>query len=192
MTTRLILCSALASGCLVAQQPMDDPAAKPASDPVLRAGVKPLPAAEGDEKKAAVVAEAGWPVPSLPDSVLLGKSQPPLIRQNSVLDPVETRELRVMRAPYGGLLGEAMVREQPWQLVNPWAPAVFGDGTQHLTQDLFTGRGEGLVLFSIRLGGSDAGKTLAERRERQRSAGPKATLTSPVSPPPPGLEKVPD
>jgi hypothetical protein len=52
---------------------------------------------------------------------------------------------------YGGLFGQALESEQPWQLLNPLAPPEYGDGTQNLSVNPVTGRAEGLTLFSIQL-----------------------------------------
>ncbi|MCP5525725.1 MAG: hypothetical protein H7A47_02820 [Verrucomicrobiales bacterium] len=177
MISRLLFSSALTAIATLAQAPAGEVSAEPAPKPAVRAEVPPLKPTPGPTSEPTVVAEAGWPMPSLPDAVLLGQTQPTAARSQKVLDPVAARELTVVRARYGGLLGEALIREQPWQLVNPFAPAGYGDGTQNLTQDPFTGRGEGLVLFSIRLGGGGSGKSLAERRAPSKSTPTKPAPT---------------
>lgn len=52
---------------------------------------------------------------------------------------------------YGGLFGQALASERPWQLLNPLAPPEYGDGTQNLSVNPVTSRAEGLTLFSIQL-----------------------------------------
>lgn len=49
-----------------------------------------------------------------------------------------------------GSLTEAVKSKQPWQVVNPLAPASFGTGEQNVSQDPDeVGRNEGLLLFGI-------------------------------------------
>lgn len=60
--------------------------------------------------------------------------------------PVPTTSVRL-----GGLIGDAMAMDQPLQLLNPLAPASYGDGTRNLSVHPTTGRVEGVTLFSIRL-----------------------------------------
>ncbi|MCP5520234.1 MAG: hypothetical protein H7A46_01645 [Verrucomicrobiales bacterium] len=68
---------------------------------------------------------------------------------------------------YGGTFGDALASPKPWQFFNPFAPASYGDGTRYLRQDPYTGRAEGVVLFSIRLPGGNSGKSLAKSRTKQ-------------------------
>jgi hypothetical protein len=51
----------------------------------------------------------------------------------------------------GGLVGDALAMDQPLQLLNPLAPASYGDGTRNLSVHPTTGRAQGVTLFSFRL-----------------------------------------
>ncbi len=117
----------------------------------------------GQEERAEVVAEAGFRLPMMPSYGVEGPA-PGVIRPDALPDPGSRREIELDRSRYGGLLGEAGRMDRPLQLLNPFAPAEYGDGTRHLTQDVFTGRAEGVVLFSIRVGGGDSSKSLMKRR----------------------------
>ena len=50
---------------------------------------------------------------------------------------------------YGGVLAQAARTDQPLQLLNPLAPARYGDGTQNLAVDPLTGKAQGVTFFSI-------------------------------------------
>lgn len=73
--------------------------------------------------------------------------------------PLPTTSVRM-----GGLIGDAMALDQPLQLLNPLAPASYGDGTRNLSVHPTTGRVEGVTLFSIRLF-----KTKPEGKQRRPS-----------------------
>ncbi|MBE7503708.1 MAG: hypothetical protein HS113_26145 [Verrucomicrobiales bacterium] len=62
------------------------------------------------------------------------------------LPPLPTTSVRM-----GGLIGDAVAMDQPLQLLNPLAPASYGDGTRNLSVHPTTGRVEGVTLFSLRL-----------------------------------------
>ncbi|RME91079.1 MAG: hypothetical protein D6766_12370 [Verrucomicrobia bacterium] len=124
--------------------------------------------AESADRTAEVVGEAGIPLEVLRARGWLASDRPVLIRPEALLSPQENRLRLLERGRYGGLLGEAMATRQPWQLLNPLAPPEWGDGTRHLRVDPFTGRAEGVILFSIRLGGGGAAHSLARKIEAQR------------------------
>lgn len=49
-----------------------------------------------------------------------------------------------------GSLTQAVKSKQPWQVVNPLAPASYGTGEQNVSQDPDeVGRNEGLLIFGI-------------------------------------------
>jgi hypothetical protein len=70
---------------------------------------------------------------------------------------------------YGGLIGDALVADQPWQLLNPLAPPEYGDGTRNLSVHPTSGRVEGVTLFSIKLFKSPTEKS--KKRKRGSSGG---------------------
>lgn len=69
------------------------------------------------------------------------------ITPGSVLPPPPPE----LQRPVGGALPALFRSPQPLQMINPLAPAEYGDGTQHLATNLVTGQAEGVTLFSIRL-----------------------------------------
>ncbi len=58
--------------------------------------------------------------------------------------PIETR------AVWGGALPAVARSPQPLQMINPLAPARYGDGTQYLATNPMTGTAEGVTLLSIK------------------------------------------
>ncbi len=156
-----------AAAMLAAQEPKTalSSESKPAETPTTATTQLPypesIPSAQGE-----IVAEVGYPVPSAPDSMLLGQTKPNPSRSDALMAAVAAREMRLSKAKFGGVFGESFGKDRTWQIFNPLAPAAYGDGDRHLTRDLTTGRGEGLILFSIRLGGGGAKNSLAARREK--------------------------
>lgn len=51
---------------------------------------------------------------------------------------------------YTGVLPELKRAEQPWQLLNPFAPSSYGYGYDTLSFNPGTGRAPGFILFAIR------------------------------------------
>ena len=51
---------------------------------------------------------------------------------------------------YTGILMQARQAANPLQLVNPFAPARYGDGRKNVTRDPVSGRVDGLSIFSIK------------------------------------------
>lgn len=49
----------------------------------------------------------------------------------------------------GGTFVTLAKRPNPWQMLNPFAPARYGDGTDHVSVHPYTGAAEGTILFSI-------------------------------------------
>jgi hypothetical protein len=50
---------------------------------------------------------------------------------------------------YGGALVAAARTDKPLHLLNPLAPPEYGDGTQYLRRDPYSGQARGVALFSI-------------------------------------------
>lgn len=103
--------------------------------------------------------------------------------------PGEARWIEFEHRRYGGLLGEAFATSGPWQFLNPFAPASYGDGTRYLRQDPYTGRAEGVILFSIRFPGNEGSKSLVASRARQAAKANPARL--PASAPAPATTPMP-
>lgn len=55
------------------------------------------------------------------------------------------------KAKVGGALGRTLDAPKPWQMLNPLAPASYGDGTEFLSTDPVTGRASGVSLISFPL-----------------------------------------
>jgi len=49
----------------------------------------------------------------------------------------------------GGALARAARARQPWQAINPFAPAEFGQGYENVTEDPHTHQPTGIVLVSF-------------------------------------------
>ena|ERR1700677_4844621 len=50
---------------------------------------------------------------------------------------------------YSGILIQATKTDNPLQLINPFAPASYGNGADNLDRDIITGKDTGLKFFSI-------------------------------------------
>jgi hypothetical protein len=72
---------------------------------------------------------------------------------------------------YGGLIGDAMVADRPWQLVNPLAPPEYGDGSRNLSVHPTSGRAQGVTLFSIKLFKSPQDANKPKKRKRASGGG---------------------
>ena len=59
-----------------------------------------------------------------------------------------------LQKPIGGLFPTMFRSQRPWLWLSPFAPASMGNGEAFLRRDPYTGRAEGVVLFSIRFGGN--------------------------------------
>jgi hypothetical protein len=73
-----------------------------------------------------------------------GKGKEPQIRVEA------PNEIIGKRATYQGILVQWKKADKPWQLLNPFAPARYGQGDANLTLDAMTGKPKGFTLFSVR------------------------------------------
>ena len=55
----------------------------------------------------------------------------------------------IVGRPLSGALIEAVRSPKPMQLINPFAPRVYGDGWRNVSIDPITGRAQGIKLISI-------------------------------------------
>ena len=53
-------------------------------------------------------------------------------------------------AGYSGIVVDLFTAPQPLQLINPFAPLDYSSPEDNTLRDLYTGRAEGLKLFSVR------------------------------------------
>ena len=51
----------------------------------------------------------------------------------------------------GGAVAQTVRGRKPWQMLNPFAPPAYGDGTGNVSLNPQTGENEGVVLVSIKL-----------------------------------------
>ena len=72
------------------------------------------------------------------------------------LDPSEftlkldqPNEIKGDRVSYSGVAVQIVKSKEPWQLINPLAPAEYGSGHQNLDRDIITGKVTGFKFFSI-------------------------------------------
>lgn len=148
-------------------------AAQEAAEPAEATSPEPAAAVEPAKPalatpEADIVGLKGPPAPAaIPNAPALTSSEILTLPSRRVTSIEPNRWIELDRRRYGGLLGEAFATPQPWQFLNPLAPAAYGDGTRYLRQDPYTGRGEGVILFSIRLPGSGGSKSLAASRAKK-------------------------
>ena len=57
-----------------------------------------------------------------------------------------------MNISYSGILPQIKRADNLWQLINPLAPAKYGDAYQNVTRHPLTGRPDGIVVFRISFG----------------------------------------
>jgi hypothetical protein len=69
------------------------------------------------------------------------------------------------------LIGDAMVADRPWQLLNPLAPPEYGDGSRNLSVHPTSGRAQGVTLFSIKLFKSPQDANKPKKRKRASGGG---------------------
>jgi len=58
-------------------------------------------------------------------------------------------EIQCGRVTYSGVAVQVVKTREPWQLINPFAPAEYGSGRQNLDHDIVTGKPTAFKLFSI-------------------------------------------
>ena len=58
-------------------------------------------------------------------------------------------EIQHGRVTYSGVAVQVVKSKEPWQLINPFAPAEYGSGRQNLDHDLITGKPTAFKFFSI-------------------------------------------
>ncbi len=86
---------------------------------------------------------------SVPSTVDL-KAKPAVGREKLVLpEPGKARLRPDRRVTYGGAVVKTVRSKNPLQMINPLAPARYGDGTENLAVDPVTGAARGVTLFSI-------------------------------------------
>ena len=78
------------------------------------------------------------------------QAKPLLGREKLVLpEPGKTPLRPGRRVTYGGAVVKTARSKKPLQMINPLAPARYGDGTENLAVDPVTGKARGVTLFSI-------------------------------------------
>jgi hypothetical protein len=74
----------------------------------------------------------------------------------SVERPLTTSAIQPAAPPhanavFGGPVANMIRSPKPWQMINPFAPREYGDGTENLSFNPHTGEADGVVLLSIKL-----------------------------------------
>ena len=167
----------LLAGTLLSQaQEAASPAPKrPAkTPPTVRAG-------------AVVVGEIGGPVKLKELEGIPTELERPAsshLRADRVIPPEAMLQYQLDHSRYGGMVGEALLLDRPWNLFNPLAPAWLGDGTRNLRRDPFTGAGEGVIIFSFRLPDHSPAKSVAHQTKKKAAKAAK-TKTTPTAAPAP-------
>ena len=59
-------------------------------------------------------------------------------------------EIKGRRIIYSGIVSQMVKTRTPWQLINPLASKVYGEGDQNQTLDPYSDKPNGLKLFSIK------------------------------------------
>jgi len=65
------------------------------------------------------------------------------------IDETKANEIKVGKLTYSGVAVETIKLDNPFQLINPAAPAQYGFAEANLVRDPVVGRVSGLKLFSI-------------------------------------------
>jgi hypothetical protein len=131
-----------------------------------------------------VVGEMGGPAPlKMLEGIPIERAPSLPGRADRLIPPSAALQYRLDRSRYGGVIGEALLLDHPWELFNPLAPGALGDGTRNLRVNPFTGEGEGVILFSIRLPDHGAAKSVA--RQAKKKAAARAAATAPPATPQP-------
>lgn len=73
------------------------------------------------------------------------RESPPLLNLN------KPNEIKAGSITYSGVTVEVArnITNEPWQVINPFAPASFGQADYNVSLDPITGRASGIRLFSI-------------------------------------------
>jgi hypothetical protein len=68
-----------------------------------------------------------------------------------LVSPLKPNEMAGSRPniTYSGVIVQAVKTDNPFQLINPFAPARYGNGADNVHHDIITGRESGLNFFSI-------------------------------------------
>jgi hypothetical protein len=99
--------------------------------------------AEGQTPKQA--AQAPRPNDHTMTTVLPPKLDP----GDLVIKTDQPNEIKGRKFTCSGVAVQAVKSKEPWQLINPFAPAAYGPGHQNLDRDIITGRVTGFKFFSI-------------------------------------------
>lgn len=66
-----------------------------------------------------------------------------------VIKTEQPNEIKGRKVVYSGVVVQTVKSKEPWQLINPLAPAEYGSGHQNLDRDIITGEVTGFKFFSI-------------------------------------------
>lgn len=74
---------------------------------------------------------------------------PSVDRKNAALLQQAPKKTAAKKRVYGGPLVAAVKTKKPFQLINPFAPRKYGDGTENLNYDPVTGQVRGVNLLTV-------------------------------------------
>ena len=63
--------------------------------------------------------------------------------------PQKPNEIKIFSTIYSGIAVHLYKTAQPAQMINPLAPAKYGDGEQNVVRDPITGEAMGLKMFAV-------------------------------------------
>jgi hypothetical protein len=94
--------------------------------------------------------------PAAPGAALLQQPLPKAVNSDAefrAISPLATPTTgQVSKVVLEGALVRATQAGQPWQVVNPFAPTEFGDGSDNVSINPITRQPAGVVLLSVRFG----------------------------------------
>jgi hypothetical protein len=72
-------------------------------------------------------------------------------RRDSLLSPKLSKpnEIAGRKVTYSGVAVQVVKSTEPWQLINPFAPAEYGSGYENNDRDIITHKSNGIKIFSI-------------------------------------------
>jgi hypothetical protein len=98
---------------------------------------------------AVLAAAADPPAPSPAKPQLSIKAPVVITQPPAQAAPVAPKRLLGKPVTYGGVVVKVIRVDKPLQMLNPLAPAKYGDGSENLDRHPRTGQPQGVKLFSI-------------------------------------------
>jgi hypothetical protein len=79
------------------------------------------------------------------------KTVPKVANQEALTPPLKPNTIQSANpaVTYSGIIPQVIKTDNPLQLINPFAPASYGNAADNLDRDIITGRPNGLKFFSM-------------------------------------------